>query len=119
VRFIELPTAASRGDIGDKLDAQLDDQARRFLSTTSQNLADPKTRTLYLSKIFKWYERDFVKKGESLINYILPYLPEDMATEVKKGGFKITYLEYDWSLNDLNAGAAKRSGVGARSQSSL
>ena len=43
-----------------------------------------------------------------MISFILPYLPADAAAEVKKGGFKMEYTEYDWSLNDLKAAPKSR-----------
>ena len=97
------PSLRTEPYVAEKLDNQFDDQARKFLASSSRNAVDVKTRTLYLSKIFKWYEKDFTRKGGSVISLILPYLSDDVAGEVKKGGFKIVYTEYDWSLNDLNA----------------
>lgn len=49
---------------------------------------------IQLSKIFDWYKKDFTKNG-SLIEYINFY------SRVKvDANTKITYLEYDWSLNE-------------------
>ncbi|MGH7856506.1 MAG: DUF547 domain-containing protein, partial [Candidatus Binatia bacterium] len=41
--------------VGDRLDAQLDDQGRRFLSEPGKNRFDPAEGVLHLSPIFKWF----------------------------------------------------------------
>tara|TARA_R110000850_G_scaffold245374_1_gene370265 strand:+ start:2069 stop:2791 length:723 start_codon:yes stop_codon:yes gene_type:complete len=75
-----------------KLDAQLDDQARTFLSQTTKNRIEGDT--LYLSSIFDWYGDDFTT-GEITINdYVAPYMVGDAS------GKKVKFTDYDWSLND-------------------
>ena len=72
----------------DKVEAQLDDAMRRFLSDRTRNRYNPQTRKLEISKIFDWYGKDFEKghKGFSsvkatLANYadLLADKPEDRA----------------------------------------
>lgn len=92
----------------DRLDSQLDEQARGFLRDTSKNSVDGKTRTLYLSKIFKWYAKDFGRKRGSVLSFVLPYLTEAAAAEGNKGELKIVYTEYDWALNDAAAAATRK-----------
>jgi len=78
------------------IDRQLDLQGRRFLADADKNRVDPAARTLYLSRIFKWFSADFTRNG-ALISFVAPYLelaPADGA------GFSIKYLPYDWSLNE-------------------
>ncbi|MBI4971624.1 MAG: DUF547 domain-containing protein [Candidatus Omnitrophica bacterium] len=48
---------------GSRLDQQLDDQIRKFLSDKSKNLIEPKSKKVVLSYIFKEYADDF------LLNY--------------------------------------------------
>jgi hypothetical protein len=104
---LSCPPLRAEPYVAERLGIQLDDQARKFVANASQNFVDVKTRTLYLSKIFKWYEKDFTRKG-TMLDFVLPYLPADAADEVKKGGFKFAYKEYNWSLNDLNAAPKKK-----------
>lgn len=88
------------------LDDQLDDATRRFLSDRTRNHYASNEKTLYLSKIFDWYGRDFSRDGERsdrpLLEFLGPYaaaleLPPD---EIRNGGVSIRYLSYDWRLND-------------------
>ena len=84
----------------EKLDAQLDAQARRFLQQASKNRADLKSRTLHLSKIFKWYEKDLARKEETVALVLAPYFDAELARQIRAGGFEIIYTDFDWSLND-------------------
>lgn len=76
----------------DDLDAQLEDQAKTFLKDASKNRYDARTKTLHLSKVFDWFEKDFKKAKGSVRDYVAQYLevPKDVEIE---------YLDYDWSLN--------------------
>ena len=45
--------------VGERLDAQLEEQTVRFLSDRTRNRFNPATRTLEVSKNFDWYGGDF------------------------------------------------------------
>ena len=47
-----------------------------------------------ISEIFKWYEEDFVTKGSRVIDFINNYRKEKLSSKSK-----ISYYNYDWSLN--------------------
>ena len=76
---------------GDQLDAQLDDQTRRFLSDPSRNQIGPGDK-IKLSSIFDWFEEDFVTSAGSVPAYLAQYRSVQDDPE-------IDYLEYDWTLN--------------------
>lgn len=74
-----------------KLNAQLVDQAKKFINDPKRNKVTESA--LQLSKIFEWFKGDFTKKT-NLITYVNKY------AKVKAGPkAKITYLKYDWALN--------------------
>ncbi len=89
---------------GDRIDAQLEDRARLFLS-------DPKNvrvegSKLALSKYFDWYGGDFRAPGwkgsaGSIAAYVARYAAADVKEliERRSGTPPIDFLEYDWSLN--------------------
>lgn len=77
-----------------KLDAQLDQAARDFLSDTLRNQVDS-PESIKLSKIFSWYSGDFRKDGADIITYINRYAPIQVNKDAK-----VEYLDYLWSLND-------------------
>jgi Protein of unknown function, DUF547 len=92
----------------DKLDAQLDDGMKRFLSDKSRNRYNADTKKLEVSKIFDWYKKDFTKghKGfaslEATLGKYSDQLTDDAAAraEIKAGKVGIGFLDYDWALND-------------------
>jgi hypothetical protein len=80
---------------GDQLDRQLEKLAVAFVNSTKgvEMMADQKSAAL--SMIFNWYKDDFkgVAGPIAFINQRRkPPLPNDV---------KITYQEYDWSLNEV------------------
>lgn len=75
-----------------RLDQQLDNQAKVFLKDTFRNKVSENSPQL--SKIFDWYKMDFTKKG-SLIDFLNKYSPVKISASAK-----ITYLDYDWNLNE-------------------
>lgn len=64
---------------------------RKFINDTKRNkISENKVQ---LSKIFEWFKGDFTKKG-SLTDYINKYSKVKISKKPK-----VSYLEYDWSLN--------------------
>lgn len=99
--------------LGSRLDEQLDDQTRNFLANRRKFRLDRGRRTIFLSPIFKWFGKDFVKtyaptrhlgrhdrKGSAVLNFIAVYLEGADQRDVRRGDFKVKYLDYDWSLNE-------------------
>lgn len=86
----------------DALDRQLDDQARQFLAILEKNRVNASERVVYLSPIFKWFAGDFEKKSGSVLAFLRPYFPEEPRHAFEKGGLRIKYTDYDWSLNNFS-----------------
>ena len=81
---------------GSILDQQLDSSTRVFINDQAGNYFDGKT--LYVSKIFKWFAGDF---QDDVIGFFLKYADANLRQALlnKKGKITIKYLDYDWSLN--------------------
>lgn len=77
----------------EKLDEQLDQQARVFLSDKTRN--DVSENKPKLSKLFDWYAMDFKTKDRSVIDFINIYAPVQISPDAK-----LTYFVYDWNLNE-------------------
>ena len=103
---VGCPMLREEAFVPDRLDAQLDEQALRFVSDRSRNrYADGK---LEVSKIFDWYGGDF-KMGHKGITSIpvffaryaaqLADAPADRE-RIKAGTVPVSFLDYDWKLND-------------------
>ena len=89
------------------LDAQLDDGMLRFMADRTRNrYADGR---LQVSMIFKWFREDFEKghKGFSRIDDLMLRYADQLADlpgdrdKIRARNVPVTYLDYDWSLNDL------------------
>jgi hypothetical protein len=83
----------------DGLDAQLDLAARNFLDQEVH--LDKDAGALYISALFKWFDRDFGRRT-GILKFLHAYLPKDERHEwLHEQGIvsKIKYLPYDWALN--------------------
>ena len=105
---IGCPMLRNEAFTAEKLEAQLEDGMRRFLSDRSRNRYNAQARKLEVSKIFDWYGKDFEKghKGYAsvkgtLARYadLLADKPEDRAA-VREQKADVAFLDYDWALND-------------------
>ncbi|RME78198.1 MAG: DUF547 domain-containing protein [Planctomycetota bacterium] len=96
-----------------KLDSQLDDQTKKFLSNNKKFKIDRKEKIVYLSAIFSWFGKDFVEKygtktkfkdhsepERAVLNFISSYLSKDDKEFLEKEKYSISYFKYDWSLNE-------------------
>lgn len=93
---IGCPLLRSEAYTPDLVIDQLEADARRFVNDSAKVNYDAASNTLYCSKIFDWYEDDFVATAGSIPNYIQPYLTD--VTLPKP--VNIVYLPYSWLLND-------------------
>jgi hypothetical protein len=105
---IGCPMLRNDAFVAEKLEAQLEDAMRRFMSDRTRNRYNAAAGKLEVSKIFDWYGKDFEKghKGftsvkQALSRYTdqLADKPEDRAA-VRAQKADVVFLEYDWALND-------------------
>jgi hypothetical protein len=98
---------------GEKLDGQLEDQIVKFLSHERRFHLDPEGGRVELSPIFEWFGDDFVSVYEpdrgyegrspaqrAVLHFIALHLEGPDKEFVKRGDYRIVYLDYDWSLNE-------------------
>ena len=107
---IGCPMLRNEAYVAERLDAQLDDALRRFLSDRTRNRYDAATGTLAVSKIFDWYRKDFEQghKGITSLQALfarhageLAQTPQAQA-DVQAGRYRLSFLDYDWALNDAH-----------------
>jgi hypothetical protein len=107
---VSCPPLRNEAFVADKLDQQLDDQMRQFLSDDQSNTINLRDNRVKLSSIFKWYVEDFEKgqQGFNSLNDLITAYQTDIADDpqqllwLQKQDFKIRYLDYDWQLNDIS-----------------
>lgn len=100
-----LPTAAFEAS---SLDEQLEEQGRLFLRDSTRNRFDLATKTAHLSRIFKWYRKDFGATDRDALLNAAQYAAPDVraAITADPNAWTVRYLAYDWTLNSLEKPAA-------------
>lgn len=85
-----------------QLEKQLELASQNFLSDKTRNRYLPEDQKLELSSIFKWYSEDFVKKYGSLEDFLAIRITTNPMFQkaIKEKKTSISYLDYDWSLNE-------------------
>lgn len=84
------------------LDDQLAADAREFVNDRSRNHFDEATGVARISRLFRWYRRDFEHAAGSVPAYLANYVEEPwIADRLADGGFSIEYMPYDWRLNGV------------------
>jgi len=82
------------------LNTQLNNQLTAFLKSTRKGMKiDQNGRQLYLSSIFKWFEEDFESRG-GVLKFISKYIPTPVAKRITGSNVKVSYLPYNWGLNN-------------------
>jgi hypothetical protein len=76
----------------DALETQLELATRGFINDPERNSISPEKAAI--SRIFKWYRKDFTSNQTSLIDYINSYLTNPIPEDTP-----VSFLSYDWSLN--------------------
>ncbi|MCP3945106.1 MAG: DUF547 domain-containing protein [Desulfobacteraceae bacterium] len=90
------PPLLNRPYEADTLEIQLDAVTRAFINDKKYNFL--KNDTLFVSKIFKWFEEDF---NDNPLFFIRQYTDDKFQRQLDGAGPKIKfiYLDYDWTLN--------------------
>jgi len=82
-----------------KVDEQLNKEARKFVAEKRNVDLDAAAKKLKLSHIFDWYKDDFGKDPDKVISWINRFRAADAQLP---SDVKIDYVDYDWTLNDVN-----------------
>lgn len=105
---IGCPALREEAFVAARLDAQLDEQALRFMSDRTRNRFNAQRGRLELSKIFDWYGEDFRLGHRGIAS--LPAFSARYADQladapshrerVRAGALDIAFTDYEWALND-------------------
>lgn len=109
---IGCPALREEAFVAARLDAQLDEQALRFMSDRTRNRFNAQRGRLELSKIFDWFGEDFRlgHRGVSSLQAFAARYADQLADapadreRIRAGGVPISFTDYDWALNDAPAG---------------
>jgi hypothetical protein len=112
---IGCPMLGDRAFVAPRLDEQLEALMRRFLADRTRNRYDAASGRLELSRIFDWYADDFRREGRSFLGRpgfagvadvgaryadVLAVGEADRA-RLRARQASVSFVEYDWRLNDL------------------
>jgi hypothetical protein len=106
---VGCPMLREEAFVPERLDAQLEEQAARFMADRSRNRYNASSGRLEVSKIFDCYGDDF-KLGHRGIASLPAFMARhaerlaDAPAErerIKAQQVPITFLDYDWKLNDV------------------
>jgi hypothetical protein len=112
---IGCPMLREEAYAAERLDAQLEEQAVRFLSDRSRNRYNTKTGGIEVSKIFDWFKEDWTSGYQGLEGKTAPvqsreqYLARYAALLADRPEHRkliqdqkaeLRFLDYDWALND-------------------
>lgn len=88
------------------LEAQLDRAAERTLQSARYVRVDD--GKLHLNPIMNWYRSDFLSErfedhANSIPAYVARYASSSVVTSIEQrdGSTSVTWMDYDWSLNDM------------------
>ena len=97
---VSCPKLRNEAYVPHRLEDQLNDQGRWFL--THRNQLDGRRRTAQLSQLFTWFADDFGSSPANILDFIADFATPGLPTSLRLSPdrWKLTYLDYDWSLND-------------------
>ena len=89
---VSCPKLQNTAFTASSLDIQLTNATKEFLADTSKN--ELLENSIKLSKIFKWFKKDFEQDGD-LIDFLNQYSDVEISSSAKK-----SFKDYNWNLND-------------------
>lgn len=89
---MSCPKLRNEAYTADKLDAQLEDEAKDFFNSEKNKISPDKAT---LSKLMKWYSGDFEEVAPSVIAYVNRYSDTKINEDAE-----IDYMDYSWKLNE-------------------
>ncbi len=93
---IGCPPLIDEAYVPNDIEEQLNEQTTLALNGDFLKINHKKKR-LEASEILKWYQEDFISKGENEIDFINKF-----RTDKIPNNYKITYFTYNWNLNIQN-----------------
>jgi Protein of unknown function, DUF547 len=95
--------------VASRLDDQLDENVREWLANPALNRFEPSKGKAIISPIFEWYRKDFDSYPGGLQGFLGKYAPPDVIKELGDKKLEVSYLTYDWGLNDQSGLGGKYS----------
>lgn len=112
---VSSPPLRNEPYYGYKLNEQLDEQVKKFLSSPLALQIDAEEQRVYLSSLFQSssYGKEFMNKfaidkkfkdhnptTRAVLNFITNYVSKDIVSFLEVGNYSVKYMKYDWTIND-------------------
>ncbi len=98
---IGCPRLLNEAYVADRIEDQLTMNAKDFFSRTQNFRYSAGSKRFQLSSILSWFDEDFGSSNKQMLETIAPWLPTTKAQAVaKSGSVSVSYLTYDWKLNN-------------------
>ena len=108
---ISCPPLLNEPYVPEKLDAQLEDRTSKWIASSHGLKIDRQNNRVSVSSIFKWFGEDWIAsyksedkftgsdKEKAVLNFVSQYINPEDSKYLAEGNYRISYLDYDWSLN--------------------
>jgi hypothetical protein len=105
---------------GKKLNEQMEDQVKKYLSNPVALNINTEEKTVYLSALFEpsWYGGEFLNKYgtdkkfkdqnpevRAILNFIVNYIPAEKASFLEVGNYSVQFVSFDWRVNEQSPAA--------------
>lgn len=98
---IGCPRLLNEAYVADRLDAQMNLNAKAFFADRSKFRYDAASGTFFISPILEWFGEDFGSSQAAQLQRIAAWLPDAASQQAASAGRgKMTFVDYDWGLND-------------------
>lgn len=91
---------------GSILNSELNGAAKRFVNSSQHFRVDQENKVVYVSKIFDWYGKKFLKDEKRPVAdgraelFLLPWLDDETRKLLEDGDYRLEFIEWDWTLNE-------------------
>ncbi len=103
---VGCPRLLNEAYLPEQLEQQLDNNARDFFARSRNFRYDQPNQRFYLSSLLSWFGRDFGSNRQRQLRRIARWLPTEAARQAAlRQAVSVTFLDYDWSLNDQHPSA--------------
>lgn len=98
---IGCPRLLNEAYTPEKVESQLDENARDFFARQKNLQVDFANRKVRVSSILDWFGEDFGPTPEKGLAGLAKQMPDETARKlIASEDFSVSYLDYDWSLNE-------------------
>lgn len=108
------PPLRAEAYVSARVNAQLDEQARRYLNRPGAVTVDAAARTVAVTQLFEWFRADFLAGapprargvGATVPGFIIAFASPTLRAALESAcgadltGCAVNHTEYDWSLNE-------------------